>query len=181
MYYASRGAVVNCRTEPWRLHWVLRRSRLSRPGWGSGEQDDQFILLLRWNKKSTLHRLCSGEISFQPTAEEVRVFNSTGKYKVCEETVRWNPLLIHLTPQKYEFLKQIQLLPGKQQTDRRVWGRKRRGMHWDLWRSYASPGIAWNWWPEHLVSQKVPRVSILLPSYDTMPCAKQRAKGGEVL
>ena len=67
-----------------------------------------------------LHRLCSGEISFQPTAQEVRVFNSTGKYKVCEETVRWDPLLKDDTPQKLKFLKQIQLLPGKQQTDRRV-------------------------------------------------------------
>ena len=76
-----------------------------------------------------LHQLCSGEISFQPTAEEIRVYNSTGKYKVCEETVRWNPLLMQQTPKKYKFLKQIQLLPGKQQTDRRVRGCKRRGVH----------------------------------------------------
>ena len=83
--------------------------------------------------------------------------------------------------QKYEFLKQIQLLPRKQQNDRRVWGWKRRGVHWDIWRSYASTGIAWHWWPQHLVPKKVPRMSILLPPGDTMPGAAQRTKGGEVL
>ena len=110
VYEASIGA-VSIRTEPWRLHWVLQRSRLSRPCWGRGEERNQYILLLRWNKKSTLHWLCSGEIHFEPSVQEVQVFNSTGKNKVCDETVRWNPLL---PPQKYECLKQIQLLPRKE-------------------------------------------------------------------
>ena len=61
VYEASIGA-VSIRTEPWRLYWVLRRCRLSRPCWGRGEEHNQYILLLRWNKKPTLHRLCSEEI-----------------------------------------------------------------------------------------------------------------------
>ena len=38
--------------------------------------------------------MCSGEVHFEPTAQDIRLYNSTGKYKVCEETVRWNIFFI---------------------------------------------------------------------------------------
>ena len=75
VYEASIGA-VSIRTEPWRLHWVLQRSRLSRPCWGRGEERNQYILLLRWNKsqrcidcaqgKYTLSLLCKRYKSSTP-------------------------------------------------------------------------------------------------------------------
>jgi len=33
---------------------------------------------------------CSGKAHFEPTAQDIRVYNSTGTYKVCKQTVRSN-------------------------------------------------------------------------------------------
>ena len=40
--------------------------------------------------------MISGEAKFEPTPQDVRLYNSTGTYKVCEERIRWNPSLLHL-------------------------------------------------------------------------------------
>ena len=40
--------------------------------------------------------MISGEAKFEPTPQDIRLYNSTGTYKVCEERIRWNPSLLHL-------------------------------------------------------------------------------------
>ena len=54
-------------------------------------------------------------VGFQPTEWDVRVFNSTGEYRVCEEVVRC-PLLLKMMP------AQDWLLPARHRDAGGLWG-----------------------------------------------------------
>ena len=47
--------------------------------------------------------ICSGEISFEPTVQDIRLYNSSGTYTVCEERIRWNSFSMQLTHRNMNF------------------------------------------------------------------------------
>ena len=135
----------------------------------------------------------SGEAHFEPTAHDIRVYNSSGTYRVCKQIVRWNTFPVNdpFFTRSNCCQESKNLVEGceeeRESGCKEIFGGNKplQALSFFLFffigLFFYWPGIVQHQSPKHLVSQKVPRMSILLPPHHPLSGAAQRPTGGEVL
>ena len=134
-----------------------------------------FEILFQRHSLHLFQILFSGIVTFTPTALDKRLYNSTGEYTVCEETVRWgSSLTIELLT---IYLFQVQLLQGEPEADKGVWREVQGGVWW----SEASPGAGRSERRWERLPQRVPGLPVLLPQDDPLQDSLEGQEQREVL